>query len=101
MRFKDIKMLDQGKPHITGKQAIIDFGKYKLSIICNDMSYGGKSGMYEVGVFKDWGTDKEQMCELPGITTEGDTVAGYLTASNLDAILNKMYLITAEEPTQI
>lgn len=94
-------MLDQGKPHITGKQAIIDFGKYKLSIICNDMSYGGKSGMYEVGVFKDWGTDKEQMCELPGITTEGDTVAGYLTASNLDAILNKMYLITAEEPTQI
>ena len=101
MRFKDIKMLDQGKPHVNGKQAIIDFGKYKLSIIRNDMSYGGKSGMYEVGVFKDWGTEEEKLCELPGITTEGDTVAGYLTASNLDAILQKMYLITAKEPIQI
>ena len=101
MRFKDIKMLDQGKPHTNGKQAIIDFGKYKLSIICNDMSYGGKSGMYEIGVFKDWNTDNEQLCELPGITDEGDTVKGYLTESGVDAILQKMYVITAKEPIQI
>ena len=79
MRFKDVNMEKQGGHHI-GKQAVLDFGKYKLSIICNDMSYGGKSGMYEVGVFKDWGTEEEKLCELPGITTEGDTVAGYLTA---------------------
>ena len=35
MRFSDVKMLPQGKRHPDGKQAILDFGKYQLSIISN------------------------------------------------------------------
>ena len=35
------------------------------------------------------------------MTEEGDTVKDYLTESGVDAILQKMYVITAKEPIQI
>ena len=96
MRFKDIKMLDQGKPHAKGKQAIIDFGKYKLSIICNDMSYGHRSGLYEIGVFY-----QDELTQLPGITETNQTVAGYLNEEAINNILLKMYTITKHKPIQV
>ena len=79
-----------------GVQAIVDFGEYELSIIQNQMSYGGKDSLYEIGVFKGNG-----MVELPGITADGDTVKGFLTPSDVDAILTKMYTITGKEGVQI
>jgi hypothetical protein len=60
------------------------------------MSYGGKMGLYEIGVFQG-----ENMVELPGITREGDTVNGYLSEDNVTNILRKMFLITAKEPKQV
>jgi hypothetical protein len=100
MRFKDVNMEKQGRGH-KGKQAILDFGKYQLSIICNEMSYGGKSGLYEIGVFQDYATEDEKMVELPGITREGDCVDGYLTHENVNGIMQKMFLVTANTPVQI
>jgi len=41
------------------------------------------------------------MVELPGITNEGDTVKGYLTSNDVDAILKKVYLITGNEGRQL
>ena len=81
-----------------GIQALVDFGKYELSIICNERSYGGQRGgtLYEIGVFKGNG-----MVELPGITEPGDTVKGFLTPSDVDAILTKMYTITGTEGKQV
>ena len=100
MRFRDVKMEDQGRGH-KGKQAILDYGKYQLSIICNEMSYGGKAGLYEIGVFKDYGADDEEMVKLPGITNENDSIAGWLTSENVDGIILKMFLVTAKDPVQI
>ena len=94
MKLKNLDMLQTISP--MGVQAIVDFGEYELSIIQNQMSYGGKDSLYEIGVFKGNG-----MVELPGITADGDTVKGFLTPSDVDAILTKMYTITGTEGKQV
>lgn len=94
MKLKDFKLLETNVP--KGVQAIIDFGKYELSIIQNEVSYGNKQGLYEIAVFKD-----NEQTELPGITAEGDSVKGFLTEADIDAIIKKMYFLTGNEPRQI
>jgi len=94
MKLKNLDMLQTISP--MGVQAIVDFGKYELSIVKNEASYGNKQDLYEIAVFK--GNDQ---VELPGITNEGDTVKGWLTSSDVDAILTKMYTITGTEGKQI
>jgi hypothetical protein len=94
MKLKNLDMLQTISP--MGVQAIVDFGKYELSIVQNEMSYGNKQGLYEIAVFKN-----SKQTELPGITQEGDTVKGYLTESDIDAIMLKLYTITGTEGTQI
>jgi len=92
MTFKDLEF--ENVSH--GVQALVDFDKYQLSIISSDMSYGGKAGLYEIGVFAG-----DDMVELPGITNENDTVKGFLTSFEVDAIMKKMYTITGKEAKQI
>jgi len=91
MQFEDIKFTDQFIP--KGKTALLNFGKYQLSVVCHEGSYGGKSGLYEIGVFQ--GAD---MVELPGITQEGDTVKGWLKPEDVSTIMKKMTTITGQEP---
>jgi hypothetical protein len=90
MKFQDIKFNDTKMP--KGIQSIIDFGKYDLSIVKSDFSYGGKQGLYEIAVF-----DGKEQVELPGITEEGDTVKGFLTEDNVMGIIAKMHSITGVE----
>ena len=94
MKLKNLDMLQTISP--MGVQSIVNFGKYELSIIQNEMSYGNKQGLYEIAVFKGGG-----MVELPGITSPGDTVKGFLTEADIDAILIKMYTITGTQGKQI
>ena len=96
MKLANLDMKQTTSP--KGVRALVDFGKYELSIICNEGSYGGKNGgtLYEIGVFKGNG-----MVELPGITEPGDTVKGFLTESEVNAILTKMYTITGKQGVQI
>ena len=94
MKLKDFKLLETDVP--KGVQAILDFGKYDLSIIQNEFSYGNKQGLYEIAVFKD-----NEQTELPGITQPGDTVKGFLTNEEVDAIISKMYFLTGTKPRQI
>jgi len=94
MKLKDFQLLETDIP--KGVQAIIDFGLYELSIINNEASYGNKQGLYEIAVFEDG-----NQTELPGITNHGDTVKGWLTESDIDAILLKMYTITGTEGKQL
>lgn len=79
-----------------GTQVILDFGNYQLSVVSNTFSYGGADGLYEIAVFKN-GSQQE----LPGVTNTGDTVKGYLTETDVDLILKKMYIITGKEPVQV
>jgi len=92
--MNNFKMMPTEMP--KGIQAILDFGKYELSIVQNESSYGNKQGLYEIAVFKD-----NEQCELPGITEEGDTVKGFLTEDDVDCIIKKLYSITGVEPKQI
>ena len=75
---------------------MVNFGEYDLSIIKNETSYGGKKGLYEIGVFKG-----QDMVEMPGITEEGDTVKGFLDESDVSGIIKKMHLATGSEPKQV
>ena len=94
MKMSDFEMMPTETPN--GVQAILDFGKYELSIVQNDCSYGNKQGLYEIAVFKG-----NEQHELPGVTQPGDTVKGFLTEEDVNGILKKMYLITGQEPQQI
>ena len=96
MKFKNVKFVNTDIPN--GIQAILEFGRdHELSIVKNEMSYGGKSGLYEIAVYS--ATHNDQI-EMPGITEEGDTVKGFLTEQEVLAIIKKMYLITGVEPTK-
>lgn len=95
MKLADFKMMKTTSPN--GVQAILRFGgKYDLSIVKNEFSYGNKQGLYEIAVFDD-----VNQVELPGITAEGDTVKGWLTEKDVDIIIKKLYTVTMETPTQI
>lgn len=95
-KFEDIKFTDTDIP--KGIQALIPFGEYELSIICNESSYGGKNGgtLYEIGVFKG-----DKMVALPGITEENDSVKGWLNEDAVMGIIKKMTAITKVEPTNL
>lgn len=99
MKLSDFKMLKTESP--DGVQAVLDFGKYHLSIVKSDFSYGGTQGKYEIGVFAANDGVATSMVELPGITNEGDSVKGWLTEKDVDSVLKKMYLITGKIPVQV
>ena len=98
MKFTDFKMLRKER-RSNGSQAVLDFGKYHLSII-ND-GYGSEQGLYEIGVFAATDGVARGMTELPGITAEDDSVKGNLTEADVDAIILKLYTITGTEPRQV
>ena len=83
MKLKNLDMLQTISP--MGVQAIVDFGKYELSIVQNEMSYGNKQGLYEIAVFKD-----NNQVELPGITAPGDTVKGFLSLNDVRDLIVDM-----------
>ncbi len=91
MKFEEIKFESTDVPN--GVQALMQFGDYELSIVKSDFSYGGKQGLYEIGVFKD-----NEMVSLPGITEEHDTVKGFLSEDNVVGIIKKMSTISGVFP---
>ena len=103
MKLANFKWMtkQQHKSRVTeaGGQIVLDFGKYHLSII--DDGYGRARGLLEIAVFDACDGIARGMTELPGITAEGDTVQGYLTEADVDAIIKKMYTLTGKEPTQV
>ena len=94
MKFKDLKWKETKMP--DGIQSILSFGDYDLSIVKSDFSYGGKSGLYEIAVFKG-----EGQVEMPGITEDGDTVKGWLDEGAVTGIIKKMHLVSGSDPKQV
>lgn len=93
MKLADFKKM----PLYGGTQVVLQFGdEYELSVISHSGSYGGSKGLYEIAPFKHG-----SQIEMPGITEEDDTVKGYLTESDVDAIIVKMVAVTGKEPTQV
>ena len=78
-------------------QVRLAFGPAKeLSIVSHKGSYGGKQGLFEIGVFHNG-----DMIEMDGITQPGDTVKGFLTKDEVDGIIVKMFTLTGHDPEQI
>ena len=94
MKFEDV-IMDYDE-ELQGVQGIVKYGPYELSIVSHKYSYGGDKGLYEIGVFNGDG-----MTELPGITSSGDSVKGYLTEDEVNAIMTKMMTITRESGKNI
>lgn len=79
-----------------GDQYLLNFGnKYQLSIITDGM--GSEDGLYEIGLVD---MTAGEMCQLPGITEEDESVRGYLSASEVDVIIVKMTSLTGYTPIQ-
>lgn len=93
LELDSFKMLEKD---LGGYQAVLSFGDYELSIISGDGAYGTKNAPYEIGVFKHG-----QMIQMPGITEGDDTVKGYLTTTDVDTIIKKMYFLTGVSPRQL
>ena len=94
MKLANLDMQQTISP--LGVQAKVKFSGFMVSIIQNEISYGGSKGLYEIAVFSE-----DNQVELPGITAKGDTVKGFLTESDVDAILTKMNTITGTAGVQI
>ena len=63
-------------------QAIVKFDNgYEASVVQNALSYGGKKGLYEIGVFDPLG----RMCDP---LDWGDTVKGWLNKDSVEKELD-------------
>ena len=91
MKFENIKFNETTMPQDV--QALVKFKDYELSIVKNDVSYGGKNGLYEIMVTKN-----DNQIELPGITEQGDSVKGFLNESEVEGIIKKMHLMSGADP---
>tara|TARA_X000000950_G_scaffold278382_1_gene369209 strand:- start:800 stop:1093 length:294 start_codon:yes stop_codon:yes gene_type:complete len=94
MKFGDIKF----ESYLDGVATRINFGHLNLSVVKHSGSYGGDSGLYEIGVFDE---ANENMKELPGITNDGDTIKGWLSEDDVESIIKKMVTVTGTNPEQI
>lgn len=81
-----------------GYQCVLDFGDHhQLSIISGEGAYGGNEGLYEIAVLING-----EFANLPGINEHvEDDVLGYLTESDVSAIIKKMYFLTGKTPSQV
>ena len=93
MKFEDV-ILDYDE-QLGGVQGVVEYGPYELSIVSHKYSYGGDKGLFEIAVFKG-----DEQVELPGVTHRGDTVKGFLSESEVNGIMVKMYSLTGEEGVQ-
>ena len=73
MKFKDLKWRAHAENDI---QAWTEVNGYDVSIVRNQLSYGGEKGFYEIGVYKG-----DTMCDPLGW---GDDVKGWLTPEDVE-----------------
>ena len=79
-----------------GYQCVLEFNETtQLSIITGVGAYGNDNAPYEIAVIKNG-----DLTKMPGIT-DNDTVRGYLTESDVDSIITKLYILTGKEPFQV
>jgi hypothetical protein len=98
MKLADFKMNSQPELH-TMKRAVLDFGKYHLSVITGGI--GNTEAPYEIAVLNSKDGVARGFVQLPGITGPDDDVRGHMTEEEVDVIIKKMYSITSRIPVQV
>jgi hypothetical protein len=95
MAILELSSFQMTDNELGGEQCVLSFGDYELSIISGTGAYASKKAPYEIAVVKNG-----NFINMPGITEEDDTVKGWLTKSDVDAIIKKMYFLTGTTPRQ-
>jgi hypothetical protein len=92
MKFEDIQFKNRRE---GGKQGFVDLANgHTLSVVQTPYSYGGKEGLWEVGLMLGGSLVK-------GVSEWGDQVKGYLTESEVEKEiewLNKKLLNEQSNP---
>lgn len=96
LELKSFEMIEQ--EDVPGLyQCVLEFGdNTQLSIITGIGAFGGSQGLYEIAVFKDG-----DFAGLPGVIAVEEQVRGFLTESDVDIIIKKMFLLTGKTPEQV
>ena len=78
MKFSELKFKKMGSTFgLNGIQAFVDLGNgYEASVVQHEFSYGGKEGLYEIGLMLG-----NSLVEVP---EWGDQVNGYLTEEDVE-----------------
>ena len=97
MKLSDFTMIQKDNWK-KGNQVLLGFGSYQLSVIDDGM--GKDSDLFEIATYGSDDGVEFGFVELPGITGNKG-VRGYLTESDVDAIIKKMYSVTGRLPVQI
>ena len=96
MKLHDFEMIEKADVP-GGYQCVLDYGdETHLSIISGTGAYGSEGAPYEVAVIKNG-----DFIQLPGIVGPDDDVRGHLTEDEVNAVMKKLYLITATIPEQV
>ena len=97
LELSSFEMMENTVDCLGKYQCVLSFGDdYELSIISGKGAYCTENAPYEIAVIKHG-----DLVQMPGITDEDDTVKGYLTESDVSAIIKKMFLLTGKTPRQI
>lgn len=82
--FKDLEFVNHDDDFTIGIRARMFFPNgYGISVIKNNRSYGGKEGLYEVGVLDN----KGNLCYDTPVT---DDVIGWLTERGVSVIMKRV-----------
>lgn len=97
MNLQDFEMIEKAD-FPGGYQCVLDYGnETQLSIISGNGAYGNEQAPYEIAIFKNG-----DFASLPGINDlDTDVVRGYLTEEKVNAVMKKLYFITATIPEQV
>jgi hypothetical protein len=81
--FEDLNF-DEHKTYGAGKHAVITFdNEYGASVVCTPYSYGGRLGLYELGILGKDG-------KLTYNTPVADDVIGYLTEQDVTNVMKQI-----------
>ena len=77
-------------------QVVLEFNDTtQLSVVTGVGTLSNTTRPYEIAVFVNG-----SFAQMPGIT-EGDNVRGYMTESDVDAVIIKLHSITGRAPVQV
>jgi len=97
LELSSFEMIKNTEGYLGSHQCVLSFGdEYELSIVTGKGAYSTETSPYEIAVIKHG-----ELTHMPGITDVDFALKGYLTETDVSAIIKKMYLITGKSPRQI
>ena len=82
--------IDETREANGGYQVVIGFDNgYQVSVICNEISYGHRAGLFEIAAMLNGDLVRDAL--------DGETVVGWLTGEQVDAWLDRVNTWTRDQ----